>query len=740
MDKKACIWWVIDSLHCLFSFQITCPICHDHFRDPKILPCLHYYCKQCVQALADRAGPNRPFSCPECRCDTRLPQNDPNQLATAFVINRLKDLHSLMETADRKVEAVCQQCSGGSSEGFCCHCAEFICGDCMKVHKKMKIFAGHEVLTLDELKEGGAKKIVAKPPPRMCQKHDEQKKIYCFDCDCLICHYCLPYEHNGHNHGFIKQAAPQCREALVQQMAPLKAAHKSYSDATDRAKAMISDIETQNTRNIGAVNQWIQEWTEIIQRYGHNLIDGMSGLAQGKIENLMAQLKSFQSDSAVIQSLGEFCEQNLENATDEEFIELHKQILSRVEDECRKHKDTNLELAEISDVGVELPSNQRFSDLCCNEAKVVVLNADPASCTVDLERAEINKNSYLTVCTLYRNGTPCKKPQAVEGELNSLVDGSLVRIKGTQKKEGVYEMVYTPRIRGRHQLAVTVNGEQVAGSPFTVCVKIPPTQLGTPVRVISGLNLPYGVAFNSAGEVLVTMSGGEVGVFDKQGKKLRTIKHTFKYPKGIAVDKEDNLFISDGGHHCVYKLDKDDNQLKVIGNLGSGNGEFNWPRGMAIIGEHVFVCDSVNHRIQVLSRELEFVKIIGSRGTGNGQFKRVYDISKDEAGNLYVCDGNNHRIQVLNSDGEFLYSFGIKGKGKGQLAKPAGVCVSDQFVYVSEYGNDRVSVFDRKGHFVTSFGSGGSAEGSFKWPYTLRVDKDGFVYVCEYSNNRVQVF
>ena len=626
-----------------------------------------------------------------------------------------------METADRKVEAVCQQCSGGSSDGFCRQCAEFICGECMKVHKKMKVFTGHEVLTLDELKEGGAKKIVAKPPPRMCQEHDEQKKIYCFDCDCLICQYCLPYEHNGHNHGFIKQATPQCREALVQQMAPLKAAHKSYSDAADRAKAMISDIETQNTRTIGAVIQWIQEWTEIIQRYGHNVIVGVSGLAQGKIKNLTAQIKGFQSDSAIIQSLGEFCEQNLENATDEEFIELHKQILSRVEDECRKHKDTNFELAEVSDVGVELPSNQRLSDLCHKEGKVVILNADPASCTVDLESAEVNKSSCLTVCTLYRNGSACKKPQAVEGELNSLVDGSLVRIKGTQKKEGVYEMVYTPRIRGRHQLAVTVNGEQVAGSPFTVCVKIPPTQLGTPVRVISDLNSPYGVAFNSAGEVLVTMTG-EVGVFDKQGKKLRTIKHTFYHPRGIAVDEDDILFISDRGRHRVYKLDKDGNQLKVIGRCGTGNGEFNWPGCVAIVGQHVFVCDESNHRIQVFSRELEFVKIIGSQGSGNGQFNDVRDISQDEAGNLYVCDWSNHRIQVLNSEGEFLYSIGTKGKGKNQLAKPAGVCVSDQFVYVSEHDNSRVSVFDRKGQFVTSLGSGGSAEGRLKWPYTLRVD------------------
>ena len=392
-----------------------------------------------------------------------------------------------------------------------------------------------------------------------------------------------------------------------------------------------------------------------------------------------------------------------------------------------------------TDVGVELPSNQSLYDLCRNEADS---NADPASCTVDLESAEVNKSSRLTVCTLYRNGSPCKKPQAVEGELNSLVDGFLVRIKVTQKKEGVYEMVYTPRTRGRHQLAVTVNGEQVARSPFTVCVKIPPTQLGTPVRVISGMKEPHCVAFNSAGELLVTISEGEVIVFDKQGKKLRTIKLTFQKPFGIAVDKDDTIFVSDIDGHCVYKLDKDGNQLEVIGREGSGNGDFQCPRSVAIVGEHVFVCDYDNERIQVFSRELEFVKVIAPKvpGTEKELFEDVYDFSQDEAGNLYVCDFNNHRIQVLNSEGEFLYSFGSYGKDKGQLYAPTGVCIVDQLVYVSEACNDRISVFDKAGHFVTSFGRVGSAEGYLRWPYIIRADKDGFVYVCDYLNNRLQVF
>ena len=53
----------IRTLHCLWSMmasggeerqkgieeleqEVTCPVCQDHFQDPKILPCLHYYCKQ----------------------------------------------------------------------------------------------------------------------------------------------------------------------------------------------------------------------------------------------------------------------------------------------------------------------------------------------------------------------------------------------------------------------------------------------------------------------------------------------------------------------------------------------------------------------------------------------------------------------------------------------------------------------------------------------------------------------
>ena len=77
--------------------EITCAICHEHYTDPKVLPCLHYYCKQCIHSLTLRTGINKPFSCPECRKTTTLPEGGVDSLPTAFFINRMKAMHSNME-------------------------------------------------------------------------------------------------------------------------------------------------------------------------------------------------------------------------------------------------------------------------------------------------------------------------------------------------------------------------------------------------------------------------------------------------------------------------------------------------------------------------------------------------------------------------------------------------------------------------------------------------------------------
>ena len=64
----------------------------------------------------------------------------------------------------------------------------------------------------------------------------------------------------------------------------------------------------------------------------------------------------------------------------------------------------------------------------------------------------------------------------------------------------------------------------LTGSPFQVFAKIHPTQLGEPVRVIEGMNYPWGIAVNSEQQLVVAeLIGKRLTVLDKDGKRIQTI-------------------------------------------------------------------------------------------------------------------------------------------------------------------------------------------------------------------------
>ena len=228
----------------------------------------------------------------------------------------------------------------------------------------------------------------------------------------------------------------------------------------------------------------------------------------------------------------------------------------------------------------------------------------------------------------------------------------------------------------------------------------------------------------------------DVVIMDNQGERLRSIsktQHGLISVRGVAVDKDDNIYVSDSGNDCVYKFNKNGELLERVGKKGSGPGEFNYPQGVAVAGDHVFVCDCYNHRIQVLTRELQPVKQFGSQGSGDGQFNEPDSIAVDSEGMLYVADYGNHRVQLFTRNGQFVCSFGKKGNGQEKLNFPKGVCVDASYVYVADFSNHCVCVFTKDGQFITSCG-----EGHITYPHGVFVDSDGFVYVCCY--NCVNVF
>ena len=710
--------------------EITCPVCQDHFQEPRILPCCHYYCKQCIQKLANRAGANQPFPCPECRSDTLLPQNDPNQLPTALFVNRMKELHTKMEKVHGKVEALCEQCSGGKATAFCRHCTEFICEECVKIHQKIKAFAGHKVTSLDELKKGESKEIlIKKPPPPTCKDHDERKKIYCFDCNRLICRDCIVIEHKEHKYDFVKKAAPKTKEKLTENLAQLKEIQVSLHDATQTVKSTKSDVEAQGASVANTIERSFNELHQIIEQRKQELLEKAASVTKGKLDRLSVQEKGFEMASGTIQSLVDFVEQNIENGTEEELMSIHMQVLNRISKETRKHQCSSAKLkpVEKANMVVDVGCTKELKKVCQEKINLLECSVDGAG----MKDAEISKPAYVQVS--------CKsmKPILIESKLTCVVDGTVTKAKVLRKRNNVYVIEYVPKVRGRHKLEVTANGLPVPGSPYPVFVKISPNQLGKPVKVIDGVNNPIDIAINSAGEVLVAELNGDVIVLDKSGKKLHNIaksQYRFNELRGIALDRDDNIYLIDRGSHKLFKFNQNHKLVKVIGRgQGQELKQFD-PWGIIVCGDQVIVGSRSPPYIYIFRTNLELDRKIDLKRAGIGD---VMGIASDEHMNLYICDYDSGGVHVLSlkGQGELLYSF-----GKEQLRYPHSICISGGRVYVSTWLYYHVFVFSKEGKLVTSFGGTGCKEDQFINPSGLVFDVDGFLYVGDYGNSRLQLF
>ena len=99
-----------------------------------------------------------------------------------------------------------------------------------------------------------------------------------------------------------------------------------------------------------------------------------------------------------------------------------------------------------------------------------------------------------------------------------------------------------------------MEGEHIKGSPFPVTVKLPVQKLGTPIKTISGVKEPRGVAVNQRGEIIVAENSGHcISIFSSKGEKLRSFGSygsghgQFSRPRGVAVDDDGNILVADSG-------------------------------------------------------------------------------------------------------------------------------------------------------------------------------------------------
>ena len=188
-------------------------------------------------------------------------------------------------------------------------------------------------------------------------------------------------------------------------------------------------------------------------------------------------------------------------------------------------------------------------------------------------------------------------------------------------------------------------------------------------------------------------------VFNTRGKEVRTIAHDdMTIPYGVAVDKDESVYVTDWDTGSVFKFSRDGRLVKMC-------KEFQKPVLVTVAVNRVFVSEDEG-LVHILDRDLiKIGKIEQARGRRNGQF--TYPRGVVQAGaELFVADAGNNRIQVFDLEGHFVRTFGKKGTASETVQLPVGLCFDppSEFLYVSERDGHCVSVFRPGGEFVAPIG------------------------------------
>lgn len=217
----------------------------------------------------------------------------------------------------------------------------------------------------------------------------------------------------------------------------------------------------------------------------------------------------------------------------------------------------------------------------------------------------------------------------------------------------------------------------------------------------------------------------------------------FYSPSAIAIDSEDNIYITDIFNHRIQKFDRNGVFITKWGSFGVGDGQFDRPDAIAMDSSgNIFVSDYKNNRIQKFTNIGTFLAKWGSFGSSDGQFFGPRGITIDATGDVYVADAVNDRIQKFTNSGVFLDKFGTTGSGDGHLDNPYDLIIdSANNIYVSDFNNHRIQKFTNSGLFLVNWGSFGTSDGQFMGPAEMVLNNTlGHLYIADSNNHRIQVF
>jgi uncharacterized protein (TIGR03437 family) len=311
----------------------------------------------------------------------------------------------------------------------------------------------------------------------------------------------------------------------------------------------------------------------------------------------------------------------------------------------------------------------------------------------------------------------------------------------------------------------------------------------------ANLAFPAAVALDSAGNLYIADASNSrvrkvdtngtittfagTGDFGDFGDTNVATKAGMNRPYGLAFDKAGNLYIADTYNDAIRKVAVSSgimstfagNSMQGFGGDGGGatGALLDTPTALVVdAAGNLYIADTNNNRIRRVGTDGNISTFAGTgNAAANGDggpatsaaLNHPEGLAIDRAGNIYVADTANHRVRKISPDGTITTlagngSGGFAGDGgpptQASLYYPKGLAVdaSSGNLYIADWLNSRIRVVTPDGNIYTVAGNGqydyngdgGPATGAaLRFPWGLAVDAAGKVYIADDENSTIRV-
>ncbi|XP_076578928.1 transcription intermediary factor 1-alpha isoform X1 [Chaetodon auriga] len=285
-----------------FGLMDTCPICKlsFHNREPKLLPCLHSFCKRCLPAPFRSADPrresqgqgdsNKPLGairCPVCRQECW----EMDVLDNFFV----KDSAEVPSSTVEKTSQVCMSCDDNTeATGYCVECVEFLCVTCIEAHQRVKFTRDHTIRQKEEMSPEAVG--ISTQKPVFCDIHKQEPlKLFCETCDRLTCRDCQLLKHKDHNYQFLEDAYRNHRQYLENMTQQLQEKRKAIEDVSSCISTGLQQVDENRKSVTNEIKKSICNLIMEINRKGKILVNQLEALTKDHEMGLKKQQEDVNS-------------------------------------------------------------------------------------------------------------------------------------------------------------------------------------------------------------------------------------------------------------------------------------------------------------------------------------------------------------------------------------------------------------------------------------------------------------